>query len=122
MNTLDYAVVAPYFVVVITAGAWYARRASQDIDAYFLGGKRMSWLALSMSGSVSNFDITGTMWIVSMLMLLGMAAIMSLYLAPMYLVGHWHLRAAACVGLAAAACAALYFSWYRHLPPPETGE
>ena len=32
----------------------------------------MHWLALSMSGSISNFDITGTMWIVSILFLLGM--------------------------------------------------
>ncbi len=32
----------------------------------------MHWLALAMSGAVSNFDITGTMWIVSMLFLFGM--------------------------------------------------
>jgi Na+/proline symporter len=53
-------------------GFWYRKRASRDLESYFLGGKRMHWLALAMSGSVSTFDITGTMWIVSLLFILGM--------------------------------------------------
>ena len=72
MNPVDYIVVGLYFVVVIGVGFFYRKRASQDLDAYFLGGKRLPWLWLAMSGSVSNFDITGTMWIVSMLFLMGM--------------------------------------------------
>ena len=68
----DYAVIAVYFVVVIGLGFWYQKRASRSLEAYFLGSKRMHWLALAMSGSVSNFDITGTMWIVSLLFVAGM--------------------------------------------------
>jgi Na+/proline symporter len=69
---IDYAVIALYFVVVIGLGFWYQKRAARNLEAYFLGGKRMHWLALAMSGSVSTFDITGTMWIVSLLFVLGM--------------------------------------------------
>lgn len=72
MNLVDYTVIALYFIVVIGMGFVYRKRAAQDLDAYFLGGKRIHWLWLAMSGSVSNFDITGTMWIVSMLFLMGM--------------------------------------------------
>ena len=72
MKIIDYAVVVVYFLVVIGLGFWYQRRASRDLNAYFLGGKRMHWLALAMSGSVSTFDITGTMWIVSLLFVMGM--------------------------------------------------
>lgn len=72
MSPVDYIVIALYFAVVISVGFFYRKRASQDLDAYFLGGKRLPWLWLAMSGSVSNFDITGTMWIVSMLFLMGM--------------------------------------------------
>ncbi len=72
MNSIDIAVVAVYFITVIAIGAAYRKRAASDLDSYFLGGKRIHWLALAMSGSVSNFDITGTMWIVSMLYLMGM--------------------------------------------------
>ncbi len=72
MSTLDTAVIAIYFVVMIGLGALYRKRAAEDLEAYFLGGKRMHWLALAMSGSVSTFDITGTMWIVSLLFVVGM--------------------------------------------------
>jgi len=69
---IDYAVIALYFASVIGLGFWYRKRAAQNLESYFLGGKRMHWLALAMSGSVSNFDITGTMWIISLLFLMGM--------------------------------------------------
>ncbi|HEO71188.1 MAG TPA: sodium:solute symporter, partial [Candidatus Hydrogenedentes bacterium] len=72
MGSIDYAVIAAYFVLVMGLGFWYQKRAARDLDAYFLGGRSMHWLTLAMSGSVSNFDITGTMWIVSMLYLMGM--------------------------------------------------
>ena len=69
---IDLVIVLLYFALVIALGFYYARAAARSADAYFLGGKRMHWLPLSMSGSVSNFDITGTMWIVSIIYLLGM--------------------------------------------------
>jgi solute:Na+ symporter, SSS family len=72
VSSIDYAIIVLYFVIVIGMGFYYYKRASQDLDAYFLGGKKIHWMWLAMSGSVSNFDITGTMWIVSMLFLLGM--------------------------------------------------
>lgn len=72
MSPIDYAVIAAYFGAVIGLGFWYRKRASENLEAYFLGGKRLHWLALAMSGSVSTFDITGTMWIVSLLFVAGM--------------------------------------------------
>jgi SSS family solute:Na+ symporter len=72
MGSIDYAVIAAYFAIVIALGLWYQKRAAKDLDSYFLGGKRLHWLALSMSGSVSTFDITGTMWIVTLIALFGM--------------------------------------------------
>jgi SSS family solute:Na+ symporter len=72
MSPVDYGIIVIYFAVVIGLGFWYQKRASENLGAYFLGGKRLHWLALAMSGSVSNFDITGTMWIISILYVLGM--------------------------------------------------
>ena len=72
MTIIDAGVVFLYFAAVVGLGFWYKKRASRSLDSYFLGGKRLHWLLLSMSGSVSNFDITGTMWIVSILFVLGM--------------------------------------------------
>jgi Na+/proline symporter len=72
MNILDILAILIYFIVVIGAGVWYRRRAARNLEAYFLGGKSMHWLALAMSGSVATFDITGTMWIVALIYLFGM--------------------------------------------------
>jgi len=72
MDLIDFYIIILYFSVVIGLGFWYRKRASKDLNAYFLGGKNIHWLGLAMSGSVSNFDITGTMWIISILYVLGM--------------------------------------------------
>ncbi len=72
MTAIDYAIIIVYFLLVIGLGFWYQKRASKNLKAYFLGGNNMHWLALAMSGSVATFDITGTMWIVSIMFVLGM--------------------------------------------------
>ena len=72
MDPKDFCIIVVYFAIVIGLGFWYRKRASKDLGAYFLGGKSIHWLGLAMSGSVSNFDITGTMWIISILYVLGM--------------------------------------------------
>jgi solute:Na+ symporter, SSS family len=75
MILIDYVFIVLYFVIVLGMGFWYRKRAASNLESYFLGGKKMHWLALAMSGSVSTFDITGTMWIVSMLVILGMKSL-----------------------------------------------
>ncbi len=72
MVFVDYLVLILYFSFVIALAIWYRRQASRNLESYFLGGKRMHWSLLSMSGAVSNFDITGTMWMVSVVFLVGM--------------------------------------------------
>jgi len=72
MNILDLAALVFYFAIVLGAGVWYRRRAARNVEAYFLGGRSLHWLGLAMSGSVATFDITGTMWIVTLITLFGM--------------------------------------------------
>lgn len=72
MAIIDYGIILLYFIIVISLGLWYQKKASKNINSYFLAGKKIHWLPLAMSGSVSTFDITGTMWIVSILFVLGM--------------------------------------------------
>lgn len=72
MKILDYSVILLYFALMAGVGFWYQRRASKNLDSYFLGGKSMHWLALALTGAVSCFDVTGTMWIVTLITLFGM--------------------------------------------------
>ncbi len=72
MSAWDLFIILVYFTIVIGLGFWYKSKAAENLEAYFLGGRRIHWLTLAISGSVSNFDITGTMWIISILYVLGM--------------------------------------------------
>lgn len=71
MNVIDIGVIAIYFLLMIAVGFWFQARAARGLDSYFLGGKSIHWLALAISGASSNFDVTGTMWIVTLISLFG---------------------------------------------------
>jgi SSS family solute:Na+ symporter len=74
LGYIDLAIVAIYLAAMISIGFLSRRLASRGVDAYFLGDRRMRWWMLAASGSSSYWDITGTMWIVSLLCVLGMKA------------------------------------------------
>ena len=72
LSLLDQFIVVLYLTVIMGIGFAMKRRAAKGMAAYFLGGRQLPWWALAMSGSSSYFDITGTMWIVSLFILLGL--------------------------------------------------
>ena len=47
---------------------------------------------------------------------LGIIATYALYMAPVYLMGKWFTEMAVCLGVFAACCVALYFTWFKTLP------
>jgi Na+/proline symporter len=71
LATIDWLILATYFVLIVAVGVLTARFASRSIADYFLGGRRIPWWALGMSGSASNFDMTGTMIITSFFYVIG---------------------------------------------------
>src|ERR1041385_7019253 len=71
LSLADQIVVAVYLALIIGIGFWAKRQAGRGAEAYFLGGRSLPWWAIAMSGSSSYFDITGTMWIVSLFVTLG---------------------------------------------------
>ncbi len=71
MHPIDILIIAGYVGAVIVIGFIVKRRASRGLESYFLGGRSLPWWMIAMSGSSSYFDITGTMWIVSMFVAYG---------------------------------------------------
>jgi solute:Na+ symporter, SSS family len=72
LSLIDQAIVVAYLAAIMGIGFAMKRRAAKGMTSYFLGGRRLPWWALAMSGSSSYFDITGTMWIVSTFIVLGL--------------------------------------------------
>jgi len=61
MAFVDYGIVVVYLLGMILIGLYFQRRASSNIDSYFLGKRTIPWWALGASGMASNLDISGTM-------------------------------------------------------------
>lgn len=72
LSTVDYVIVGMYFLTTIAAGLFLSSRAAKGISSYFLGGRTIPWWALGMSGTASNFDMTGTMVIISFFYAIGL--------------------------------------------------
>jgi solute:Na+ symporter, SSS family len=71
LTNLDYGIIAAFFVIVTCVGLVMARLASKNIENYYLGGRKMPWYMLGMSGMSNWFDLTGTMIITSFLFMMG---------------------------------------------------
>lgn len=71
LNVVDYAMIAGYFLVLVAIGLVLKKRASRSMDDYFLGGKKLPWWALGISGMAAWLDMTGTMVVVSFLYMMG---------------------------------------------------
>ena len=105
LSAIDQVIVVLYLAAIMSIGFAMKRKAAKGMSSYFLGGRQLPWWALAMSGSSSYFDITGTMWIVSTFIALGLKGmwvhmlwgfpITAFYLAYM---GKWIRRSDAMAG------------------------
>ena len=80
----DVLVLVIYFVAMIAVGVYVTRRASRNLDSYFLGGKSMPWWLLGISNASAMWDITGTMWFVYILYAYGMKAVFLPWVWPIF--------------------------------------
>ena len=100
LNGIDYSVIGVYCLILVVMGILLQRKASENMEAYFLAGRKLPWWALGVSGMLNFLDMTGTMVIVSFLYILGPRGLFIefrggavLVLAFMLLwTGKWHRR------------------------------
>ena len=71
LNGTDYTVIIIYFMILLGLGVYLKKRASENIEQYFLGGHKLPWWAMGISGMAYFLDIAGTMLIVSFLFMMG---------------------------------------------------
>jgi solute:Na+ symporter, SSS family len=106
LNYFDYAVIVFYFTVLIGLGLYLKKRASANLEAYFLGGRQMPWWMLGISGMSAWFDMTGTMIITSFLFMLGPRGLFIefrggtglILIFLMLWLGKWHRRSGCITG------------------------
>jgi len=61
VSTVDLIIVIIYLLAIVIVGLLVQKKASQGINSYFLGNRKLPWWVLGASGMASNTDIAGTM-------------------------------------------------------------
>ena len=84
LHPIDITIIILYIALTIGLGFWISHRASKNLDSYFLGGKTMPWYILGVSNASGMFDITGTMWLVSICFMYGLKSVWLPWLWPIF--------------------------------------
>jgi len=72
MNPIDIGIISVYLAGMIVVGLMLTRKAGKNLDSYFLGDRKLSWYALGIANASGMYDVTGTMWFVTVLFVYGL--------------------------------------------------
>jgi len=84
LHKIDLSIIIVYLTSVILIGFFLSKRASKNLDSYFLCGKKLPWYLLGVSNASGMFDITGTMWLVYLCFVYGLKSVWIPWLWPIF--------------------------------------
>jgi Na+/proline symporter len=73
-----------YLASTVIIGLVLRRRAQKSKQNYLLGGNRLPWYLLGLSNASGMFDISGTMWLVTILFVYGLKSVWLPWLWPVF--------------------------------------
>ena len=84
LGIIDISVIIGYLLLTVVIGLVLRKRAQKDKSAYLLGGNRLPWYMLGLSNASGMFDISGTMWLVTITFVYGLKSIWIPWLWPVF--------------------------------------
>lgn len=84
MSSLDIFIILAYLATTIIIGILLKRKASKDMKSYYMGGNKLPWYMLGLSNASGMFDISGTMWLVTLCFVYGMKSVWIPWLWPVF--------------------------------------
>ena len=84
LQLVDVLIIAAYLVIMIVIGLLLKKKASKNLDSYFLGGKTLPFYMLGLSNASGMFDISGTMWMVYLAFVYGLKSLWIPWLWPVF--------------------------------------
>jgi SSS family solute:Na+ symporter len=84
LQLIDVVIILSYLGLSVLVGYWVSKRATRDIRSYSLGDNTMPWYVLGISDASGMFDISGTMWLVSLMFVYGLKSIWIPWLWPVF--------------------------------------
>lgn len=84
LSTLDISIILTYLLVTVAIGLILKKRAERSKKDYMLGGNTLPWYMLGLSNASGMFDISGTMWLVTLLFVYGLKSAWIPWLWPVF--------------------------------------
>src|SRR5512145_1119001 len=84
LHYIDLGIILLYLIATVFIGYWVSKRASKNIQSYFLGGNSLPWYFLGISNASGMFDIAGTMLLVYWLAVYGLKSAWIPWLWPVF--------------------------------------
>ena len=84
LRLADLVIIVAYLITMIVIGWVLRKKARQNKLNYLMGGKSLPWYLLGLSDASDMFDISGTMWMVSLCFVYGLKSIWIPWLWPVF--------------------------------------
>lgn len=84
LQTIDIVIIVLYLLTTVVIGLVLKKRAQKSKESYLLGGNKLPWYMLGLSNASGMFDISGTVWLVTILFVYGMKSIWLPWLWPVF--------------------------------------
>ena len=84
LQPIDIAIVVLYLLMMLMLGWFLRKKARRNKESYLMGGKKLPWYLLGLSDAADMFDISGTMWMVSLCFVYGLKSIWIPWLWPVF--------------------------------------
>jgi len=84
LQLTDISIVVIYLISMLLIGMYFRKKARKNKESYLLAGKRLPWYLLGLSDASDMFDISGTMWMVSLCFVYGFKSIWIPWLWPVF--------------------------------------
>ena len=84
LQAIDLTIIGAYLASTVFIGLYLKKRAAQNLRAYFQGSRELPWYMLGLSNASGMFDISGTMWLVTLCFVYGLKSIWIPWLWPVF--------------------------------------
>ncbi|TCD01343.1 sodium:solute symporter family protein [Pedobacter psychroterrae] len=84
LQLIDVLILVFYLVMMVFIGWYYRNKAKENKESYLMGSKKLPWYMLGLSDASDMFDISGTMWMVSLCFVYGLKSIWIPWLWPVF--------------------------------------
>lgn len=84
LAAIDIAIILLYLIATVVTGVVLKKRAERSKKDYLLGGNTLPWYLLGLSNASGMFDISGTMWLVTLLFVYGLKSAWIPWLWPVF--------------------------------------